>query len=76
MELVRDEDHSASVSRHRTHRLEECVCFLRGQHGGRLVQDEDARLLVKRLQDLDALLFTDRELPDARARVDGEPVPK
>ena len=33
-----------------------------------------ARLAVERLEDLDALLLADRELPDPRARVDREPV--
>ena len=74
MQLVRDEDDGATVRRHRTHGLEERVRFLRSQHRGRLVQYENACLLVERLQDLDALLLTDRELPDARAGVDGEPV--
>ena len=33
-----------------------------------------ARLAVERLEDLDALLLAERELPDARARVDGDAV--
>ena len=48
--------------------------LLRRQHGGRLVEDQDPRLAVERLQDLDPLLLADRELPDPRARVDGHPV--
>ena len=50
------------------------VGLLRREHGRRLVEDQDARLAVERLQDLDALLLAERELPDARARVDGDPV--
>ena len=62
---------SAAISRMR---LEEHVRLLRRQHRGRLVEDQDARLAVERLQDLDALLLAERELPDAGARIDGEPV--
>ena len=49
------------------------VGLLRREHGGRLVEDQDPRLAVERLQDLDPLLLADRELPDARARVDAMP---
>src|SRR5207253_9298306 len=55
-------------------RLEQRLRLLRSQDGGRLVEDEDARLAVERLQDLDALLFPERQLPDPRARVDRLPV--
>ena len=41
--------------------------LLRREHGGRLVQDQNARVAVERLEDLDALLLADRELPDLRA---------
>ena len=75
VQLVRDEDDRAAVGRHRTDRLEERVGLVRRQHGGRLVEDEDAGVLVERLQDLDALLLADRELPDTRTWVDGEPKP-
>src|SRR5438034_511528 len=75
VQLVRDEDDGASVLRHGPDRVEEGVGLLGRQHGRRLVEDEDPRVLVQRLQDLDALLLPDRELPDARPWVDGEPVP-
>ena len=51
---------------HRAQRLEERVGLLRREHRGRLVHDQDPRLAVERLQDLDALLLADRELPDRR----------
>ena len=73
MQLVRDEDHGASVLGHGADRLEQCVCLLRCEDRGRLVQDEDARVAIERLHDLDALLFPERELPDARAGIDREP---
>ena len=48
--------------------------LLRRQHRGRLVEDEDVRLAVERLEDLHALLLPDRDPVDPRVRVDGEPV--
>ena len=42
--------------------------LLRRQDGGRLVQDEDLRPAVERLQDLDALLLGDRDVLDAARR--------
>src|SRR5581483_435570 len=74
VQLVRDEDHGAAVGRHRAERLEERARLLRRKHGGRLVEDQDPRLAIERLQDLDPLLLAERELPDPRPRVDGEPV--
>ena len=44
--------------------------LLRRQHRRRLVEDQDARVAVERLEDLHPLLLADRELPDPRARVD------
>ena len=44
------------------------------EHRRRLVEDQDARLSVERLEDLHPLLLADRELPDSRARLDGDPV--
>ena len=64
VELVRDEDDGLALLGHRAERLEERFGLLRSEHGGRLVHDQDARLAVERLQDLDALLLADRELPD------------
>ena len=70
MQLVRDEDDRAAVGRHRAQGREERARLLRREHRGRLVEDQHARVAVQRLEDLDALLLADRELPDARARID------
>ena len=74
VELVRDEDHGLALGGHRAQGREQRVRLLRREHRRRLVHDEDPRVAVERLQDLDPLLLADRELPDARARVDGEAV--
>ena len=50
--------------------------FLRREHRGRLVEDEDPRAAVEQAQDLDPLLLADRELPDPRPRIDAETVPR
>ena len=46
--------------------------LLRRQHRGRLVEHEDARVAIERLEDLDALLLADRELRDAQVERDIE----
>ena len=74
VELVRDEDHGAPLVRHAAQRLEQHLRLLRREHRGRLVQDQDARVPIERLEDLDALLLAERQLPDARARIDVEAV--
>ena len=38
------------------------VDFAGGQHGGRLIQNQDLRIPVERFQDFDALLFADGQL--------------
>ena len=74
MELVRDEDHGLPLLGHRAERGEERHGLLRRENRCRLVHDQDARLPVQRLQDLHALLLSDRELPDTRPRMHLEPV--
>ena len=55
-----------SAARRREH-IEQRVALGRRQHRGRLVEDEDARVAIERLQDLDALAHADRQAAD-RAR--------
>ena len=74
VELVRDEDHRLPLGRHRAQRLEQRIGLLWREHRGRLVHDQHPGFPVERLQDLDPLLLADRELPDARTRVDREAV--
>ncbi len=55
-------------------RLEQLVDLLRHEHGGGLVEDEDARAAVEHLHDLDALAVADAELGDERVRLDRQAV--
>ena len=74
VQLVRDEDDRLPLRLQRAEDLEQLLRLLRGEHGGRLVEDQDLRAAVERLQDLDALLLADGDPVDARVGVDGEPV--
>ena len=70
-----DEDDRLALLGQAPHDREELLCLLRGQHRRRLVEHEDVRPAVERLQDLDALLLADGDVLDDRARVDREPEP-
>ena len=72
VELVADEDDAVAFVGEATQDREDLLGLLRRQHGGRLVQDEDPRLAVERLEDLDALLPADRERAHLGVRVDVE----
>ena len=51
----------------RAQALEQLASLLRSEHGSRLVEDEHVGPAVEVLQDLDALLLADGELPDGRS---------
>ena len=72
MELVRDEDDREAFCRELLQCREQALTFLRGQHRGRLVEDEDARLAIEHFQDFDALPFADRKLADGLVGRDRE----
>ncbi len=59
-QLVGDEDDGAALRDQRADGDEELVDLLRRQHGGRLVENEDAGVAIERLEDLDALLLARR----------------
>ena len=69
-----DQDHRLALVPERPQQHEELIGLGRGEHGGRLVEDQDLRPAIQRLQDLDALLQADGEIADARIGVDGEAV--
>ena len=73
-DLVRDEDEAPAVRDHLAEDGEQIVDLLRREHRGRFVEDEQRRVPVERLDDLDPLSLADRELPDHGVGVDDEPV--
>ena len=73
VQLVADEDDRRALLLEALDDPEQLARLLRGQHGRRLVEDQDLGAAVERLQDLDALLLPDADGLDLRLRVDGEP---
>ena len=71
-QLVGDQDDRLPLGLQVLEDAEQVVGLGRGQHAGRLVEDQDVALAVERLQDLDPLLEPDRELADHRVGVDLE----
>ena len=71
-ELVGDEHDGGAARRDAPHGAEQPVGFLVGEHGGRLVEDQDARPADQHLQDLDPLLLGDRQHADRLVEIDLE----
>ncbi len=69
-----DEDDSDPLRRQIAERVEQVVDLLRHEHGGRLVEDEDARSPIQHLHDLDPLAVADTELGHERVRLDRQAV--
>lgn len=63
LEVVRDEDDPDAVLAQPPHDREQLLDLLGGQHGGRLVHDEHARVQTERLGDLDHLEPGDAQFP-------------
>jgi len=64
IQFVTDKNDGMPAGHHALQGGDEFSDFLRCQHRGRLIQDEDARAAVQHLQDLDPLLLAHTELPD------------
>ncbi len=73
-QLVGDEDDRLVLRFQHAQHLEQLVGLGRGQHGGRLVENEDFRAAHQRLQNFDALLQADRKFADDRVGIDLERV--
>ncbi len=72
-QLVADEDDAPAGRGHGPERDEQLLGLLGREDRGGLVHDQDAGAAVEHLEDLDALLLPDGQLPDARPGVDAEP---
>ena len=71
VDLVRDEQDRAAIGDQLPHHAEQPVALLRRQHRGRLVEDQDSRLAVERLENLHALKHANRK--PSRRRVGSAP---
>ena len=67
-----DEDQRQALAGHFLQRREQSLGLDIGQHRGWLVEDQDAGVVIERLEDLDALLLADRQVAKTRARIDLE----
>ena len=74
LELVRDEDDGRPGVLELPDDAEQVVGLGRGEHRGRLVEDQHGGVPDQRLDDLDPLLDADRQVLHQRVRVDREPV--
>ena len=61
-QLVGDEDDGFALLHHAAHDDEQFVGFLGRQHGGRLIQDQNIRVAIEGLDDLDPLLRAHRQI--------------
>ena len=68
VQLVADVEDRAALGRQPAQRLEQLLDLLRRQHRGRLVHDQQLRVLQQAAHDLDALALADRQRVHARAR--------
>ena len=64
-----DEYDRLAFAGHLAQSLSQVIRFLGGEDGCRLVQDQDIGSPVEHLEDLNALLLTDGQLPDAGAGI-------
>ena len=70
-----DEDDRVALGGEPPQDLEDLLRLLRREDRRGLVEDEDPRLAVERLEDLDALLPADRQRLDLDVGIDLEPEP-
>ncbi len=73
-QLVADVEDRAALGFQAIEHDEELVGFLRRQHRGRFVEDQEFRILHQRTHDLDALAFTHGQLPDLAFGIERKPV--
>ncbi len=74
LELVRDVEDRAALARAAARASEQALRLLRRQHRGRLVEDEQLRILQQAAHDLDALALACGERPHRPVRLEREAV--
>ena len=70
VQLVTDENDRKALSGHALQGVEQAQRLGSGKNGGGLVQDQDSRVAVERLEDFDTLAFSDRQTGHAGIGVD------
>lgn len=73
-ELVGDDNNRLAVLAHGAQHRKELFNLLRGEHGGRLVEHEDIRPPIQRLDNLHGLLFRNGHVVNFLFRVQRKPV--
>jgi hypothetical protein len=74
LQIVGDQDDGLALFLEQPQDFEQRRGFLRGEHGGRLVEDQDVGAAVDLLENLHALLGAHRQVVDHGQRIDVEPV--
>ena len=74
VQLVGNEQDGLAFLLEPAHDLHQFVDLLRGQHCGRLVEDQDLVVAVQHLQDLNTLLHTNRDIADQCIRIHAQAV--
>ena len=74
MQLVRYEQQCSPLGGEGFEHVEQRIALGRRQDRGRLVENEDARVAVERLQNLDPLAHPDRQVADTGVGVDRQAV--
>ena len=64
VELVTDVKDGSPLALEPLEHDEELIGLLRGEHGSRLIENQEFRILHERAHDLDALALADRKPPD------------
>src|ERR1700730_11586637 len=73
VQLVADEDDRAAVFREVSQKYEDLLSLTRSEHCGGLIKDQDLRIAVEHLEDLDPLLLPHRQGFDLGVRVELKP---
>src|SRR5271163_5134749 len=74
VEFVADVENGTTLAPKPLQNDEELIGLLRGEHGRRLVEDQELGILHERAHDLDALPLADRQLPDLALGIERQPV--
>ena len=69
---MRDEDDRQPVGGERAQRGEQAGGFLRREHRGRFIEDQDSGAAIERLEDFHALAFADAQVGSAGVRIHRE----